>query len=144
MLPRSPSRAHDEDGGAAGSCIHLASSDALCRVPAALDCLRGRTIRRREVVHPGPDPSGSHPVCKFSHAQLISARQDSRRQLNRAASFQLVSWSNLQRIVKLRRIEREETLEPLEPLWCCGRSIAAPRFTTRTLAPQERPILREQ
>src|SRR5437879_9196662 len=116
MLPRSPSRARDEDGGAAGSCIHPAASNAWCRVPAALDCLRGRKIQRREVVHPVPDPSGSHPVCKFLHAQLISARQDSRRQLTRAALFQLVSWSNLRAIVKLRRIEQEEALEPLCPI----------------------------
>src|SRR6266550_2677948 len=98
MLPRSPSRARDEDGGAAGSCIHPASSNAWCRVPAALDCLRGRKIQRRE---------GVHPAYTFLHAQLISARQDSRRQLTRATLFQLISWSNLRAIVKLRRIEQE-------------------------------------
>src|SRR2546429_6456167 len=138
MLPRSPSRARDEDGGAAGSCIHPASSNAWCRVPAALDCLRGRKIQRPAVAHPGPAPSGSHPVCTFLHARLISARQDSRRQLTRAALFQVVSWSNLRAILRLRRIEREEALEPL---WSAGRSIGeTPDATLGALAPQERAL----
>src|SRR6266550_541098 len=105
MLPRSPSRARDEGGGEVGFCIHPAFSTAWCRVPAPLDCLRGRPIERREVTHPEPHPTGSHPVYKFLDAQLISARQESRQQLTRAASFQLFSWSNLGAILSLKRIE---------------------------------------
>src|SRR5438445_7804357 len=104
-----------------GKFVHLFCIEAVTH--SYLKCSRdhrhvlaGRKIQRREVVHPVPDPSGSHPAYTFLHAQLISARQDSRRQLTRATLFQLISWSNLRAIVKLRRIEQEEALEPLCPI----------------------------